>query len=243
MLRTRRERTAYFEPWLGALSPSAPILGAFEAYVGQYRGQPVWLLWRKHEGELDRTGRLWIAMATGHPLDGSIATQDVLRHRPPVHDAEFFDVFHAAISPDGVAPLALDTPATRAHVQRVFRGGGQARILLTEGYLSTPADFIEPSLPVAFRTPSPEEVHALVEGVAHLTERFRAAVETRYSEIARTQGEAAARAWYEGARAASEETRARTARGRAMLTAARMGCVALTLLLIGIAFFWFLPAP
>ena len=91
---------------------------------------------------------------------------------------------------------------------------------------------------MAWRKPSPEEVHALVEDVAHLTHRFRVAFETRYAAIVETQGEAAAQAWYQRAQAVGNAARNKSARVKAILSAGSLGCFVLTLLAI-MAFAWF----
>lgn len=225
-----------FEQVLGPLTPTAPILGAIDARLGHHRGQPVWLVWTK-EPE-DHSANMWLAMSVGgHPLDGCVLVEGVLRDRPPISDAAFFDVFQLRITPADVAPRALDSPQTRAHVQRVFRGGGGGRVSLSEGYLWTNAEFHVAPAMTWRRTPSPDEVLALVDDVAHLAERFRVAFETRYAEIAQSQGEPAAQAWHAQARAVAEETRARRSRIRTLLSATALGCLFLGLL-AALAFAW-----
>jgi hypothetical protein len=219
-----------FEAVLGPLTPTAPILGAFDARVGYHRGQPVWLFWRREDGDASQPATFWIAMSVGHPLEGYIMVDGVLRDRPPVSDAGFFDVFQVSITPADVAPRVLDTSQTRAHVQRVFRGGGGARVMLSEGYLCTPASFLTPALLARWRDPQPGEVHGLVDDVAHLAERFRVAFETRYAEIAQTQGEAAAHAWHAQARMVAEATLASKTRMKACINAVAAGFAFLLLL-------------
>ncbi len=234
-----------FEQVLGPLTPTAPILGATHALLGHYRGRPVWLVWTQETGsghsarEAGTRGSamMSIAMSLGDQIEGYIMTEDVLRNRPPVSDAAFFDVFRLRITPAEVGPRALESPQTRAVVQRLFRGGGGTAIMLNEGYLWTHAEFHVPPDRAVKRPPTPEELVALVDDVAHLTDRFREDFVACYAEIARSRGDAVAQAWAAQARAAAQRVAAKNSMVRMLLVGGGIGCLSL-ILLATLGFAW-----
>lgn len=171
-----------------------------------------------------------LAMSLGEQIEGHIMTEDVLRNRPPVSDAAFFDVFRLRITPAEVGPRALESPQTRAVVKRLFRGGGGTVIMLNESYLWTHAEFhVAPGWAVK-RPPTPQELVTLVDDVAHLTDRFREDYVACYAEIARSRGDAAAKAWAAQARAAAQRVAARNSRVRMLVLGGGIGCLSLILL-------------
>lgn len=190
--------TAPYAHVLGPLSPTTPLFGGRDARVGHFHGLPVWLVWVTSMNGSET--HMWLAMSIGgHPIHGTISTDVALRDLPPIADAAFFHHFELRMNPPEVAARALDDPDTRARVQRIFRGGGGARLVATDGHLRTSADFHNATVlgpnTGPRRPPTLEEASTLIADLAHIAQRLSAAYDERLTTIAQAHGAAAAQTW------------------------------------------------
>jgi hypothetical protein len=205
--------------------------------VGTYQGEAVWL--EMAQGSEGIEGVIVAVSLGSAPLEGFLCTADCAGAGGAnlTGDAAFDQAYGTGGLPREVAVLALQDPHVRAAVHRRFHGVKAGNpVGFRMGYLSTSGEFFQPS-PFGVgrgrhRPPSHEEAASLIADLVLLAQRFRGAYQTVLTQMAQTQGQAAAAAWDRRLRTAQA---AATSRSRTITTCFTLFAVGLVVFILALA--------